>query len=141
MRTFRCARPSSARLISIIALIVAMGGTAYAGLSVPRNSVGAKQLKKSAVTNKKISNGAVTDSKIAKGTITGDKIKLSTLGTVPSANTARPPPQPTTDHCDNDHCRQRDHRGTRPPSAESRSAGCSSTRQARSCPSQVASHR
>ena len=88
MRTLRRARPSPALVISIIALIVAMGGTAYAGLSVPRNSVGAKQLKKNAVTNRKISNGAVTDSKIAKGTITGDKIKLSTLGTVPSANTA-----------------------------------------------------
>ena len=88
MRTFRRARPSPALVISIIALIVAMGGTAYAGFSLPRNSVGSKQLKKNAVTNKKISNRAVTDSKIATGTITGDKIKLSTLGTVPSANTA-----------------------------------------------------
>jgi hypothetical protein len=65
-----------------------MGGTAYAGFSVPKNSVGSNQLKKNAVTTKKIKNGAVTDAKIAATTITGDKLKLSTLGTVPSATTA-----------------------------------------------------
>jgi hypothetical protein len=88
MRTFRLSRPSPALVVAIIALFVAMGGSAYAGFSVPRNSVGSKQLKKNAVTNKKIAGSAVTGAKIANGTITGAKINLSTLGTVPSANTA-----------------------------------------------------
>jgi hypothetical protein len=88
MSTFRRARPSAALVVAIIALFVAMGGSAYAGFSVPRNSVGSKQLKKNAVTKKKIAGSAVTGAKIANGTITGGKIRLSTLGTVPSANTA-----------------------------------------------------
>jgi hypothetical protein len=57
-------RPSPALVVAFVALIVALGGTAYAGLSIPKNSVGAKQLKKGAVTTKKIKNGAVTASKI-----------------------------------------------------------------------------
>jgi hypothetical protein len=88
MSRFRRAQPSPALVVSIIALVVAMGGTAYAGFSVPKNSVGSNQLKKNAVTTKKIKNAAVTDAKITANTITGDKLKLSTLGTVPSATTA-----------------------------------------------------
>jgi hypothetical protein len=61
--------------IAILALVVAMAGTAYAGTQLPAGSVGTKQLKKNAVTTKKIQDGAVT----------GSKINLSTLGTVPSA--------------------------------------------------------
>ncbi len=44
----------------MIALFVAMGGTGYAAFSVPKNSVGTKQLENGAVTTKKIKNGAVT---------------------------------------------------------------------------------
>jgi hypothetical protein len=64
--------------IAILALVVAMAGTAYAGTQLPAGSVGTKQLKKNAVTTKKIRDGAVT----------GSKIDLSTLGTVPSADLA-----------------------------------------------------
>lgn len=78
MRRIRIPRPSAALIVATIALIVALGGTAYAGLSIPRNSVGTKQIK----------NGAVTSSKIKRGAVTGRQIKLSSLGTVPSANTA-----------------------------------------------------
>jgi hypothetical protein len=98
MRTFRLGRPSPALVVSIIALIVALGGTSYAAFSVPRNSVGSNQLRKNAVTNTKIHNGAVsgaklrngavTGAKIANGTITGKQVNASTLGTVPSAANA-----------------------------------------------------
>ena len=54
MRTFRLGRPSPALVISIIALIIALGGTSYAAFSVPKNSVGSDQLRKNAVTTKKI---------------------------------------------------------------------------------------
>ena len=56
--------PSPAFVISLMALFVALGGTAYAATSLPANSVGAKQLKKNAVTSPKIKNGAVTAAKI-----------------------------------------------------------------------------
>jgi hypothetical protein len=65
-------------VISLIALFVALGGTSYAAISLPRNSVGTKQLKNSAVTSTKIMNGAVT----------GAKVNVATLGKVPSAANA-----------------------------------------------------
>ena len=57
-------RPSPALVVSIVALVVALGGTAYAGSLIPNNSVGTKQLQNGAVTTKKIKNAAVTASKI-----------------------------------------------------------------------------
>ena len=56
----RFRRPGPALVISIVALIVALGGTSYAAFKLPNNSVGTKQLKKNAVTTAKIKNGAVT---------------------------------------------------------------------------------
>ena len=51
--------PSPATWIACLALAVALGGTAYAAVTLPAKSVGTKQLK----------NGAVTKQKIAKKTI------------------------------------------------------------------------
>jgi hypothetical protein len=64
MHTRRLRAPSPALVISLIALFIALGGTAYAATSLPRNSVGTKQLKTSAVTSSKIKDGAVTAAKI-----------------------------------------------------------------------------
>jgi hypothetical protein len=64
MRTFRLRKPSPALVISLLALSVALGGTAYAGITISKNSVGTNQLKNGAVTTKKIKNGNVTASKI-----------------------------------------------------------------------------
>jgi len=62
-------------VVSVIALIVALGGTSYAALSLPKNSVSTKQLKKNAVTNSKIKNNAVTGSKVKNGSLTGSDLK------------------------------------------------------------------
>ncbi|MGA8744550.1 MAG: hypothetical protein WB507_01645 [Solirubrobacterales bacterium] len=72
-------------VVSIVALFVALGGSAYAAISIPRNSVGTRQLKTKAVTNGKLANGAVSGAKIAEGAITGQNVNLSALGTVPQA--------------------------------------------------------
>ncbi len=69
--------PSPALVVSLVALIVALGGTSYAAFTLPKNSVGAKQIKNGAVTTKKIKNGAVT----------GPKMNLSGV-TVPNASHA-----------------------------------------------------
>lgn len=61
--------PSPSLIVALVALFVALGGTAYAASSLPKNSVGAKQLKKNAVTSAKIKNGSVTKKKISKATI------------------------------------------------------------------------
>jgi hypothetical protein len=60
----RLHKPSPAFVLALVALFVALGGTSYAALSIPANSVGSKQLKKNAVTTKKIKNHAVTAAKI-----------------------------------------------------------------------------
>lgn len=52
-------RPSPAMVIAIVALIVALGGTGYAAIKLPANSVGTAQLKKDAVTSLKVKNGSL----------------------------------------------------------------------------------
>jgi hypothetical protein len=97
MSRFRPRRPSAAVLIAAVALFVSLGGTGYAAFSLPKNSVGTKQLRNNAVTTKKLKNGAVTASKIKNGAVTASKIKngavtaskINTSGlTVPTANNA-----------------------------------------------------
>jgi len=56
-------RLTFANVVSLMALFVALSGGAYA-LTIPNNSIGAKQLKKNAVTGSKIMRGAVTSSKV-----------------------------------------------------------------------------
>jgi len=80
-------RPSPALVISILALVVAMAGTAFAATKLPKNSVGSKQIKKNAITTAKVKKQAITSA----------KIKLSTLKTVPSAEVANSvPPREAT---------------------------------------------
>lgn len=53
--------------IALAALFIALGGTSYAAVAIPRNSVGARQLRKGAVTSQKIHSGAITPGKLASG--------------------------------------------------------------------------
>ena len=80
-------RPSPAIVISVIALIVTLSGTAYAALAP--NSVGPRQIKPKAVTGAKFADGSIKTDKVAKTTLTGDDINLGALGTVPRANDAQ----------------------------------------------------
>ena len=61
LRRFRL---SPAMVVAWVALMVALGGSAYAMSSLRAGSVGSKQLKKNAVTTAKIKNHAVTGSKL-----------------------------------------------------------------------------
>jgi hypothetical protein len=62
-----------AKVVATIALFVALGGAAVAA-GLPKNSVGAKQLKPGAVTAAKIKRGAVTSGKIAPKAVTAGKL-------------------------------------------------------------------
>jgi hypothetical protein len=84
MRKSVLRRPSPALVVAFVALVVALGGTSYAAFSLPKNSVGSKQIKNGAVTNSKLKKGAVTTGKIKNGTVTKSKINTSGL-TVPNA--------------------------------------------------------
>jgi hypothetical protein len=68
-------RLSFANVVSVIALFVALGGSAYA---IGRHSVGNAQLR----------DGSVSTSKLQDHAVTGSKINKSTLGAVPSATNA-----------------------------------------------------
>ena len=71
-------RFSTTTALALAAVVLSSSTTAFAIAALPKHSVGAKQLKRSAVTN----------SKIHKNAVTGSKVKESTLGQVPSAANA-----------------------------------------------------
>lgn len=56
-RVRRHLTPSMA--VALIALFVALGGVSYAAVELPRDSVGASQLKRSAVTSAKVKDGSL----------------------------------------------------------------------------------
>jgi hypothetical protein len=76
---------SFANVISVIALFVALGGASYAAVSLPKNSVGPKQIKKRAVRGKHINKNSVSASKIQGNSISSPKIAD---GSVSSADLA-----------------------------------------------------
>jgi hypothetical protein len=76
-------RPSPALVIAILALFVALGGSAYAA-----GKIGTKNIKANAITTSKIKKNAITTTKIKNEAITGAKIKESSLGPVPTATNA-----------------------------------------------------
>ena len=71
-------RLTYANVMATVAVFVALGGSSYAALSLPKKSVGTKQLKRNAVTSSKVRNGAIT----------GADVNESSFGQVPSAATA-----------------------------------------------------
>jgi hypothetical protein len=72
MRRITSYRPSPAMVVAFIALLLGLGGGAYAQ-QLSNNSVGSKQLKNNAVTTKKIQNGAVNSNKVKNGSlVSGD---------------------------------------------------------------------
>jgi hypothetical protein len=80
------ARLTYANAMSTIAVFVALGGGAYA-VTVPRNSVGPKQLKANAVTAAKVKNRSLLASDFKRGQLS--------LGTAARADDLDPPPAPS----------------------------------------------
>ena len=62
-------RVSPALLVACVALVVALGGTTYAAISLPARSVGTPQLKPDAVTSVKVKNGTLKLIDFAKGEV------------------------------------------------------------------------
>jgi hypothetical protein len=92
---------SFGNVIAVIALFVALGGAAYAGSkingkNIVNASIGGGKLKNETITAKKIKKGTITGAQIQEGSINSNTIDLSTLGTVPSANTASTATSATT---------------------------------------------
>jgi hypothetical protein len=82
------ARLSYANVTATIALFVALGGTGYAAVNLPRNSVGSKQIRAHAVTGAKLAAHSITASRVRNNALTGNQIDESALGKVPAAANA-----------------------------------------------------
>jgi hypothetical protein len=65
--------------VGLLALVIALGGTAYAATKLPPKSVGPKQIKAGAVTAKKIRAGAVGSEAVLDNSLGGADIEESTL--------------------------------------------------------------
>ena len=79
MRTPRMGRPSPALVLAFVALFVALGGTGYAALQLPKNSVGSKQIRKGAVKTSEIANNAVTGRKVRPRSLTAADFRVGSL--------------------------------------------------------------
>lgn len=71
--------PSPALGVALLALFVALGGTGYAALSLPRNSVSSKQIRKGAVRNADIASNAVTGAKVRRRSLDSTDFKTGSL--------------------------------------------------------------
>jgi len=68
-------RPSYANVMATIAVFIALGGGAYAALSLPAGSVTSKQIAKNAVRAKQIKKRAVRKKELARNAVRSRKIK------------------------------------------------------------------
>jgi hypothetical protein len=71
--------PSPAMVVAIAALVMSLGGSAYALV------ITGKSIKNGSVTNKDIRNRSLTGSDVRRDSIGGGSVKESSLGPVPSA--------------------------------------------------------
>lgn len=67
MKRFLNHRPSGAMLVALLALFAAVGGGAYAAVTLPANSVGSTQLRNGAVTAQKVKAGSLLASDFKAG--------------------------------------------------------------------------
>ena len=77
-------------VIGYLALFVALGGTSYAAFSLPRNSVGTRQLRNGAVTNKKLGRGAVVPANLSHKSIAGYMRAYAQIGPRGRSSRSRP---------------------------------------------------
>jgi hypothetical protein len=66
--------------IALAALFVALGGTSYAAVAIPKDSVGSRQLRKGAVTSNKVHSGAITPGKLSTSGFGGRVLYLAEIG-------------------------------------------------------------
>jgi hypothetical protein len=74
---------SFANVVACLALFAALGGSAYAGSKIDGNTI-AKQ----SIGGGKLKNETITSRQVKKGSLNSSVINMSTLTTVPSAQTA-----------------------------------------------------
>ena len=79
MHLIKRLRPSPAMIVAIVALVLSLGGTSYAAIILPANSVGTKQIKKSAVVSSKVKNESLTAADVKNESLTTSDVKDGSL--------------------------------------------------------------
>src|SRR4051812_26015992 len=69
MRLPRRAGPTYANVVSTLALFIALGGTGYAAYSLPRDSVGARELRSGSVGHAELRKDAVSSGSVRDGSL------------------------------------------------------------------------
>lgn len=87
----RPTRPSPAMIVALVALFVALSGTSYAALTLPRNSVGPDQIRSDAVTSPKVKAGSL----LASDFKASERLRLRGLRGSVGATGAAGPTGPT----------------------------------------------
>ena len=77
--------------VAYLALFVALGGTSWAAVNLPRNSVGTTQLKRGAVASSDLRANAVTSQKVRDGSLTPADFARGVLGGTGSSGVAGSP--------------------------------------------------
>jgi hypothetical protein len=75
---------SFANVTSMMALMIALGGTSYAAITLPHNSVGSSQIKTGGVHSSDLASNAVTSGKVKNGTLLSKDFKA---GQIPAGAT------------------------------------------------------
>jgi hypothetical protein len=70
-------RLTYANVTATLALFIALGGSAYAGTQLARDSVGPQQLRGNAVTGAKVRNGTLTGADIRDKSVTAADLNLA----------------------------------------------------------------
>jgi hypothetical protein len=71
------ARLTYANVMATLAVFIALGGSSYAALELPKKSVGSKHIKKSSVGSQHIKRNAVTSAKVKPGSLLMSDFKAS----------------------------------------------------------------
>lgn len=75
-------RLSYANLAATLALFVALGGTSYAALTLPKNSVGSAQIRAGAVTSRKVKDHSLLARDFKRGQFVGSTGRRGPVGAV-----------------------------------------------------------
>ena len=77
-------------VVACLALLIALGGTSYAAIKLPKNSVGTKQLKTNAVTSPKVKNNSITGSDILESSLGRVNLRRTRANAPRTRRTRRP---------------------------------------------------
>src|SRR4051794_2350476 len=73
-------------VMSTIAVFIALGGASYAAVTLPKNSVGTKQIKNGQVKHADLGKNAVTSTNVKDGSLLGTDFKAGQLPAGPKGD-------------------------------------------------------